>query len=73
MGRDTGSKLNALIRRFCKYVACRELDNSRKSVPGSLGNGRRIDLGSGVSMLCCGSISSVEELNRTAGEPPAAF
>jgi len=72
-GNDTGSKLKALIRRFCKCVVCKELDRALKSTSGSPGIFGGFDVESSSVRLCCGSISSLTELNRTAGEPSAAL
>jgi hypothetical protein len=72
-GNDTGSKLNALIRRFCKCVARKELDSSRRSASDCPDGFGGINLESRELRLCCGEISSLTELNRTAGDPAAAF
>ena len=72
-GKDTGSKLKALIRRLCKRVARRELDRALKSASDSPGILWGFDEESSSVRLCCGSISSLTELNRTAGESPAAL
>lgn len=71
-GNDTGSKLNALIRRLCKCVARKELDRARKSASDSPVIFGSFGVESGSVRLCCGSISSLTELNRTAGETPTA-
>ncbi len=72
-GRDTGSKLKALIRRLCKRVARKELDSALKSASDSPDMFGGFDAEASPTTLCCGLISSFTELNRTAGESPAAF
>ena len=70
-GSDTGSKAKQLIRRPASCAPCKDCVNSLTfecSAPSICGAEVVV-----VSRLCCGSISSFSDANRTTGEAWTVF